>query len=82
MKLTSSFLTLNLLALVMTKPIVYLIRHGEKPDSGNGLNAQGLQRSQCLRSVFGASSSYNIGYIMAETPDLGIYPFHISFEMF
>ncbi|KAJ5305654.1 phosphoglycerate mutase family protein [Penicillium antarcticum] len=50
-------------------PTVYLIRHGEKPsDGGNGLNAQGVQRAQCLRSVFSKSSSYNIGYIMAQTP--------------
>ncbi|KAG0645647.1 hypothetical protein D0Z07_8551 [Hyphodiscus hymeniophilus] len=48
---------------------VYLIRHGEKPsDGGNGLSAQGVQRSQCLRTVFGASSSYDIGYIIAEQP--------------
>lgn len=52
-------------------PTVYLIRHGEKPDDGNGLNADGLQRAQCLRSVFGASSGYNIGYIMAMTPKSG-----------
>ncbi|KAB8336985.1 hypothetical protein FH972_021289 [Carpinus fangiana] len=44
-------------------------RHGEKPaDGGDGLNAQGMQRAQCLRNVFGASSQYNIGYILAETP--------------
>ncbi|CAI7597602.1 unnamed protein product [Penicillium bialowiezense] len=50
-------------------PTVYLIRHGEKPsDGGNGLNAQGLERAQCLRSVFDKSSVYNIGYIMAQTP--------------
>lgn len=49
---------------------VYLIRHGEKPSDGsNGLSAQGVQRSQCLVNVFGSSSSYNIGYIMAETPE-------------
>ena len=48
---------------------VYLIRHGEKPaDGGDGLTAQGMQRAQCLRTVFGASSQYNIGYIIAEQP--------------
>ena len=48
---------------------VYLIRHGEKPsDGGDGLSAQGLQRAQCLRNVFGASSGYDIGYIIAEQP--------------
>ncbi|KAF7551314.1 hypothetical protein G7Z17_g5113 [Cylindrodendrum hubeiense] len=49
-------------------PTVYLIRHGEKPDDDDvtGLSAEGVQRAQCLRSVFGASSSYNIEYIMAQ----------------
>ncbi|KAL1989099.1 hypothetical protein VTN96DRAFT_5862 [Rasamsonia emersonii] len=48
---------------------VYLIRHGEKPSNGStGLSAQGEQRAQCLRNVFGAKSSYDIGYIMAQTP--------------
>lgn len=51
---------------------VYLIRHGEKPSNGStGLSTQGEQRAQCLRSVFGASSSYNIGYILAQTPKSG-----------
>ncbi|KAM0747132.1 putative phosphoglycerate mutase family protein [Meredithblackwellia eburnea MCA 4105] len=51
------------------KEIVYLIRHGEKPSDGsNGLSATGEDRAQCLRSVFSASSAYNIGYIMAQTP--------------
>jgi hypothetical protein len=50
-------------------PTVYLIRHGEKPsDGGNGLNAQGIQRAQCLRSVFSSSSDYDMSYIMAQTP--------------
>ncbi|KAL6904988.1 hypothetical protein GGI43DRAFT_398627 [Trichoderma evansii] len=49
---------------------VYFIRHGEKPsnDSDPNLSAQGLQRAQCLRTVFGASSQYDIGYIIAEKP--------------
>jgi hypothetical protein len=58
---------------VIADPIVYLIRHGEKPNSGNGLNAQGEERAQCLRTVFGAGSGYNIGHIMAETPKSGSY---------
>lgn len=63
-------LALALIAAVSAaKPTVYLIRHGEKPsDGGNGLSAQGLERAQCLRNVFGSASSYNIGYIMAQTP--------------
>ncbi|CAL5869046.1 uncharacterized protein PFLUO_LOCUS3274 [Penicillium psychrofluorescens] len=47
---------------------VYLIRHGEKPSSGDGLDSQGEERAQCLVNVFAANSSYNIGHIMAETP--------------
>lgn len=49
-------------------PTVYLIRHGEKPVEGDGLSAQGVQRAQCLRNVFGKTSKYNIGHIMAQTP--------------
>ncbi|KAI1438912.1 hypothetical protein GGR50DRAFT_690679 [Xylaria sp. CBS 124048] len=55
-------------AVEAAKPTVYLIRHGEKPDDGNGLNAMGEERAQCLRTVFGATSQYNIGYIMAQMP--------------
>ncbi|KAK5992298.1 hypothetical protein PT974_05699 [Cladobotryum mycophilum] len=53
-----------------SKPTVYLIRHGEKPadPKANGLSDQGKKRAQCLRTVFGAKSQYNIGYLMAETP--------------
>lgn len=59
--------TLLLASVVACNPTVYLIRHGEKPDDGgNGLSAQGLQRAQCLRTVFGKSSDYNIGYVMAQ----------------
>ncbi|KAJ5885417.1 phosphoglycerate mutase family protein [Penicillium taxi] len=57
-------------SLAAADPTVYFIRHGEKPsDGGNGLSTQGVERAQCLRSVFGASSGYNISYIMAETPE-------------
>ncbi|KAF4120339.1 phosphoglycerate mutase family protein [Geosmithia morbida] len=52
----------------LASPTVYFIRHGEKPDDGNGLSITGVDRAQCLRSVFGASSGYNIGHIMAMTP--------------
>ncbi|UNI22317.1 hypothetical protein JDV02_008216 [Purpureocillium takamizusanense] len=56
-------------AFAAAKPTVYLIRHGEKPaDGGNGLSDKGKQRAECLRKVFGASSPYNIGHIMAQTP--------------
>jgi len=49
------------------KPIVYLIRHGEKPaNDGVGLNPSGEKRAQCIRKVFGAKSQYNIGYILAQ----------------
>lgn len=62
----SSFAFLSLVALAAADATVYLIRHGEKPDSGNGLSAQGMQRAQCLRNVFGANSGYDIQYIMTE----------------
>ncbi|KAF2439593.1 hypothetical protein P171DRAFT_396964 [Karstenula rhodostoma CBS 690.94] len=60
-----AFLTTTVAA---AKPTVYLIRHGEKPASGNGLSTAGQQRAQCLRSVFGATSEYHIGHVMAQTP--------------
>ncbi|PIG83073.1 phosphoglycerate mutase family protein [Aspergillus arachidicola] len=64
-----SYYLLAAAATAMASPTVYLIRHGEKPDDGgDGLSAQGVQRAQCLRSVFGKDSKYNIGYIMAQTP--------------
>ncbi|KAJ5931046.1 hypothetical protein N7466_006539 [Penicillium verhagenii] len=56
-------------SVAVADPIVYLIRHGEKPSNGSdGLSAEGLERAQCLTNVFSASSAYDIGYIMAETP--------------
>ncbi|KAF1989768.1 hypothetical protein K402DRAFT_401860 [Aulographum hederae CBS 113979] len=63
-----SILALSFAALAAAKPTVYLIRHGEKPtdDDETGLSAQGEQRAQCLRGVFGAGSPYNIGHIMAQ----------------
>jgi len=53
------------------KPTVYFIRHGEKPSLGNGLNAEGLRRAECLRDVFGRESLYNISHIIAQTPQPG-----------
>eukprot|EP01117_Protostelium_nocturnum_P001050 TRINITY_DN11373_c0_g1_i1.p1 TRINITY_DN11373_c0_g1~~TRINITY_DN11373_c0_g1_i1.p1 ORF type:complete len:195 (-),score=55.59 TRINITY_DN11373_c0_g1_i1:70-654(-) len=49
---------------------IFLIRHGEKPEDDEivGLNERGKKRAQCLRKVFGASSLYKIGKIMAMTP--------------
>ncbi|PRP85957.1 putative phosphoglycerate mutase family protein [Planoprotostelium fungivorum] len=48
--------------------ITYLIRHGEKPadDTITGLSPAGQARAKCLSSVFGANSTYNIGYILAQ----------------
>lgn len=53
---------------VAAEPMVYLIRHGEKPadDDQPGLSTQGKQRAQCLREVFGGGSNYHVGYIMAQ----------------
>ncbi|KAL5325534.1 hypothetical protein ACEPPN_006661 [Leptodophora sp. 'Broadleaf-Isolate-01'] len=57
-----------------TSPIIYLIRHGEKPPTqadgkdADGLSAQGLERAQGLRKVFGKDSAYDIQYIIAEQP--------------
>lgn len=66
-------LSFFLFSLAASSPTVYFIRHGEKPDDGNGLSAQGEQRAQCLRSVFGPGSQYNIGHIMAQTPKSSAY---------
>lgn len=71
----SSLLRVLAVITVASAQTVYLIRHGEKPaDGGNGLNAQGIQRAQCLRTVFGNSSSYNIGKIIAEQPKSSTSP--------
>ena len=72
------FLTLALITALATvsaaQQTIYLIRHGEKPSNGsNGLSAEGVERSQCLRTVFGNSSDYNIGYIIAEKPKSGMF---------
>ena len=68
-------LLLILLGALSSAQTVYLIRHGEKPadDDETGLSAAGVQRSQCLRNVFKASSPYNIGYILAQTPKASTY---------
>ena len=64
-----NFILPFLVGAVSAQQTVYLIRHGEKPaDGGDGLSIQGMQRAQCLRNVFGASSEYNIDYIIAEQP--------------
>jgi hypothetical protein len=62
---------------IQTHPILYLIRHGEKPPKeadgkdADGLSTQGLERAQYLVQVFGKSSQYNIQYILAEKPKKG-----------
>lgn len=63
----------SLLALLVTvsaqlnRPTIYLLRHGEKPEDPENhfLSADGYKRTECLRSVFGKDSPYNIGYILA-----------------
>ncbi|KAJ6102965.1 hypothetical protein N7486_005392 [Penicillium sp. IBT 16267x] len=55
---------------MMAAPIIYMIRHGEKPDDGaNNLSSLGLARAQRLRPFFGKKSGFNIGYIVAEHPN-------------
>ncbi|CAH0056371.1 unnamed protein product [Clonostachys solani] len=62
-----SLAILLLASLAACKPTLYMIRHGEKPDDGSvGLSPEGEQRAQCLRTVFGSSSQYNIGYVIAQ----------------
>ena len=63
--------TLLFASMASAQATVYFIRHGEKPDDGDGLSPAGEQRAQCLTSVFGADSGYDIQYIMAQTPQDG-----------
>ena len=65
----------------MSQATVYLIRHGEKPPTGDDLSVQGVERSKALVEVFGSQSQYNIGYIMAQRPkeDGLVIPFTLSF---
>ncbi|KAK0537313.1 hypothetical protein OC842_001683 [Tilletia horrida] len=52
---------------------IYLIRHGEKTsDDSVGLSTQGQQRAQCLRNVFGRSSTYRIGKIFAQASPMEV----------
>ncbi|KAJ5577420.1 uncharacterized protein N7459_006384 [Penicillium hispanicum] len=63
------FLLLALALLATASPTVYFIRHGEKPrNGGTGLSADGLERAECIRQVFGEGSKYAIGYILAQRP--------------
>ena len=77
-------LFITLLVSFTSAQTVYLIRHGEKPadDDVTGLSAAGVQRSQCLRNVFGSSSPYNIGYILAQTPKASTYKYTIYRYLF
>lgn len=55
-----------------------MIRHGEKPPAdGIGLSAAGTWRADHLPGVFGPNTGYNIGYILAEKPNIGMsfHPF-------
>jgi hypothetical protein len=51
-----------------------MIRHGEKPpkdSEGNdlpSLSTEGIARAQGLVHTFGASSQYDIGFILVEHP--------------
>lgn len=58
-----------IIAFAAASPTVYFIRHGEKPrNGGTGLSADGLERAQCVRDIFGPHSEYDIGYILAQRP--------------
>jgi hypothetical protein len=70
--LALSTLSSLLVGVLAAEPTVFLIRHGEKPANGStGLDEQGEERAQCLTNVFGPSSGYEIGYILAEEPKSG-----------
>ncbi|KAK6530048.1 hypothetical protein TWF694_003422 [Orbilia ellipsospora] len=50
-------------------PTIFLIRHGEQDAAGGSdLTVDGFDRARYLPRVFGDSSQYNIGYIIAERP--------------
>jgi hypothetical protein len=65
--------------MIKTAPIIYLIRHGEKPpknadgSDADGLSTQGVERAQGLRKVFGKDSPYHIKHIIAEHPKKGLF---------
>lgn len=52
-----------------TKPTVFLIRHGEKPDNGqNGLNGAGIARAKALVDVFKPGPDVEIKHLIAQKP--------------
>lgn len=59
--------TISTTSAQLNHPTVYLVRHGEKPEDPEDhyLNADGYKRAECLRTVFGKDSPYDIGYILA-----------------
>ncbi|KAJ2955955.1 hypothetical protein NQ176_g11353 [Zarea fungicola] len=59
--------TLTLASTAVAQSNIYLIRHAEKNDDGT-ISAQGKQREQCLITVFGAQSNYNIQKIIVQNP--------------
>ncbi|KAK3673462.1 hypothetical protein LTR78_006696 [Recurvomyces mirabilis] len=63
----------SLLSLASAQATVYLIRHGEKPSDGsNGLTAQGKERAQCLRNVFGGARERPYETVEPLAQDLGL----------
>ncbi|KAJ5203624.1 uncharacterized protein N7498_004503 [Penicillium cinerascens] len=59
--LSPFFAAMAAVTVVTARPTVYFIRHGEKPkDGGTGLSADGLERAQCIRSVFIRNPLYNV----------------------
>lgn len=64
-----AFCLLWTIASARKPPTVYLIRHAEKPadKKDKRLSHKGEKRAQCLRTIFGVESEYNIRYIIAPT---------------
>jgi hypothetical protein len=47
---------------------IYLIPPAENQGKENGLSVDGNTRAQCLTKTFSSSTSFDIGYIIAQRP--------------
>ena len=65
---------------VKPSPIIYMIRHGEKPPRGPdgkdppGLSTEGITRAEGLVETFGKHSKYNINFIIVQHPKKSMPP--------